>query len=34
MPQRGFPKLFGHETLFFFVNVYGTHMFCGPLFIK
>jgi hypothetical protein len=29
-----FLKRFGHGTLFNLVNIYGTHIFCGPSFIK
>jgi hypothetical protein len=29
-----FPNFFGNGTLFHLVNIYGTHMFCDPSFIK
>ena len=29
-----FPDFFGNGTLFILVNIYGTHTFCGPSFIK
>ena len=32
--QQRFPNVFGHGTHFNLVNIYGTHMFCDPAFIK